>query len=71
MARKTNFIGDVLICLIGFALCATIAAFFTDASDGASLVPDKIEWLFDGSELMARQRWIKNFEPNPETEVLQ
>jgi hypothetical protein len=65
MAKKTNVIGDALICLVGFALGATLAAFFTDASDGASLVPDKIEWLFDGSELMARQCWIGNIEPNP------
>jgi hypothetical protein len=71
MAKKTNETESTLLCLIGFVIGAVLAAFFTGTSNGGDLVPEKIEWLFDSSELTVRQCWKEEFEPTPETEVLQ
>lgn len=60
MAEHSDRTSDAVICLVGFFFGAAAASILVEPNARALEAPEKIEWLFDGSEEMKCQNGETN-----------
>ncbi|GAA0775566.1 hypothetical protein E1180_12820 [Roseibium denhamense] len=69
MAKSNKTLEEALICVTGFVIGAIAASSFTEMPGTTAVEPNRIDWLFDHAEPMARQMSAEGDQPSFEMEL--